>query len=82
MGKGCEGGAPPGCQRAARKCPPGRPARGGSDEVDPALLALPAWHVQGVVSAREAVVSAVVVVPVLGARHAVAQREVHAGAER
>lgn len=36
---------------------------------------------QRVVATREAVVAAVVVVPVLGAGHSVAQREVHAGAE-
>ena len=58
------------------RAPPGR-----SDKVDPALLALPARHVQCVVAARETVVAAVVVVPVLGSGNTVAQREVHAGAE-
>lgn len=62
------------------EAPGGRSPR-GSDEVDPALFALPARHVQRVVATCEAVVSVVVVVPVLGTRHLVAHREVHAGAE-
>lgn len=52
-----------------------------SDEVNPALLALPAWHVQGMTATSKAIVATIIVVPVLSTSYAIAQCEVYLGAE-
>lgn len=78
LGVGCEETKPPRPESPAKETLRLGLDATASDEVDPALFALAARHVQRVVAAREAVVSAMVVVPVLGAGHSVAQREVYA----